>query len=360
MNVLPIKEWGFPGDTLFLAAGPCSAESEAQVLQSARELSDSNISFLRAGIWKPRTRPGSFEGIGKKGLDWLVRAREETGLKIGTEVAEPAHVEAALAAELDILWVGARTTTNPFSVQAIADVLRGTDIPVLVKNPISPDIGLWIGAVERLHNAGIRKLGVIHRGFHSSLEMRYRNAPHWKLPIELRRRFPELSQICDPSHICGKSELIHEVAQEAIDLLFDGLMVEVHPNPAVARSDADQQLTPSQFNQMLDQLIFSHESSDDGEFLSKLSVLRGAVDQLDARLLELLSDRMQVVQQLGALKQAQHVSTLQPNRWKAVVEDRIRRAQAHGLSEDFVLQIMQSIHEEAIRQQEKKRLGGGR
>lgn len=353
-----LNEWGFPMDRMFLAAGPCSAESREQVLESAKALASGGVSFLRAGIWKPRTRPGSFEGVGLKGLAWMDQARAETGLKIGTEVAEPAHVEACLEYGLDILWVGARTATNPFSVQAIADALRGTDIPVLVKNPMNADVGLWMGAIERLANAGITRLGAIHRGFSSELETRYRNAPNWKAPIELKRRMPELPMICDPSHICGKRELIPAIAQEALDLLFDGLMLEVHPDPMVALSDAEQQLTPQQFFDLIADLKLSHEQSDSAAFASRISELRETVDGLDSQLLHVLSQRMEVVRKMGALKMEQNVSTFQPHRWQEIVDDRVAKGAGMDLSESFVLQLMQSIHEEAIRQQEIRRVAG--
>lgn len=353
-----LKEWGFPVDRMFLAAGPCSAESEEQVMTAAKALAKGGVSFLRAGIWKPRTRPGSFEGVGEAGLEWMVRARAETGLKIGTEVAEPAHVEACLKYNLDILWVGARTSTNPFSVQAVADALKGTDIPVLVKNPMSADVDLWMGAIERLANAGLTKLGAIHRGFSSKLKMRYRNEPNWKAPIELMRRMPEIPMLCDPSHICGKRELIPAIAQEALDLLFDGLMLEVHPDPENALSDAAQQLTPDQFLSMVEKLNLPHEQSDSAAFSKRLSELRGEIDDLDERLLGLLSDRMEIVRKMGALKTEQNVSTFQPHRWQEIVADRVRKGTGLDLSENVVLQIMQSIHEEAIRQQEIRRVNG--
>ncbi|MCF7816286.1 MAG: chorismate mutase [Kiritimatiellales bacterium] len=356
MNEAVFKEWGFPVGRIFLAAGPCSVESPEQVLATARALAGHGVGFMRAGIWKPRTRPGSFEGVGLKGLDWLDIARRETGLKIGTEVAEPAHVEACLEHGVDILWIGARTSTNPFSVQAIADALKGTDIPVLVKNPMTADIGLWIGAIERLANAGLVKLGAIHRGVSSSLEMRYRNAPNWKMPIELKRLMPSIPLLCDPSHICGKADLIPAVAQEAMDLLFDGLMVEVHPDPPRALSDAAQQLTPDQFLAMVEKLDLPHEKSDSPAFQNSLSALREDVDEIDGQLMELLGQRMEVVRAMGRLKTEQHVSTLQPQRWQEILNDRIRRGSSLELSEDFVLQLMQSIHEEAIRQQEAARL----
>ena len=355
-----LQAWGFPIDRMFLAAGPCSAESREQVLECAKALSVGGVSFLRAGIWKPRTRPGSFEGVGLKGLAWMDQARAETGMKIGTEVAEPSHVEACLEYGVDILWIGARTSTNPFSVQAIADVLSGTNIPVLVKNPMNADVGLWMGAIERLANAGITKLGAIHRGFSSELEMRYRNAPNWKAPIELKRRMPEIPMICDPSHICGKRELIPFVAQEALDLLFDGLMIEVHPDPSVALSDAEQQFTPPQFFDLVDKLNLPHEQSDSAAFTMRMRELRGNIDDLDSQMLDLLSQRMNIVRKMGELKTEQNVSTFQPHRWKEIVEDRVLKGTGLDLSEDFVLQLMQSIHEEAIRQQEIRRLDSGR
>lgn len=353
-----IKQWGLPVDGVFLAAGPCSAESEGQVLETARALAGKGVGFFRAGIWKPRTRPGSFEGVGLKGLAWMDRARSETGLKIGTEVAEPSHVEACLEFGMDVLWVGARTTTNPFSVQAIADALRGTDIPVFVKNPMSADIGLWIGAIERLANAGLTRLGAIHRGVSSPLEMRYRNAPAWKMPIELMRRMPDVPIICDPSHICGRADLISTIAQEAMDLLFDGLMVEVHPDPPHALSDAAQQLTPRQFVSMVGNLELPHEQSDSAAFLNRMSELREDVDELDSHMIGLLGRRMEIVREMGRLKTEQNVSTLQPHRWQEIVQDRIRKGSGLNLSEDFILQMMQSIHEEAIRQQEADRVEG--
>lgn len=349
------NEWGVPVERMFLAAGPCSAESRDQVSGCARALAGRDVTFFRAGIWKPRTRPGSFEGVGREGLAWLVEARAETGLKIGTEVAEPAHVEACLEAGLDLLWVGARTSTNPFSVQAIADALRGVDIPVLVKNPMSADAGLWLGAVERLANAGLTKLGAIHRGFSSELEVQYRNAPGWKTPIELKRRMPEIPMMCDPSHICGKRELIPTIAQEALDLLFDGLMLEVHPDPDHALSDPAQQLTPAQFFELVDQLNLPHEQSDSAMFTRRLHELREEVDGLDNQLLDVLSTRMDVVRKMGEIKAARNVSTYQPGRWQEIVDDRVRKGIGLDLSEDFVLQLMQSIHEEAIRQQEARR-----
>lgn len=352
-----LKSWGFSVDRMFLIAGPCSAESEEQVVCTAKALAaQGGVSLLRAGIWKPRTRPGSFEGVGAPGLAWLVRAREETGLKICTEVADPKHVEHSLEHGLDAVWIGARTTTNPFSVQAVADALAGTDIPVFVKNPMSADIGLWIGAIERLSNAGITRIAAIHRGFSSRTASRYRNLPDWKTPIELMRTLPEMPIFCDPSHICGSRALIHSAAQEALDLLFDGLMIEVHPSPDKALSDAAQQLTPAAFWDLIEHLNLPSERSDNTAFFQRLKALRNEVDDLDDRLLDLLAMRMDVVRKMGVLKEGQNVSTFQPERWKAIVQDRVQKGVNLNLSEQVVMGIMQSIHEEAVRQQEIRRL----
>ena len=349
------REWGLDVGDVFLAAGPCSAETEEQVLTVARALAGHGVGFLRAGVWKPRTRPGSFEGVGREALEWMVRAREETGLRIGTEVAEPAHVEACLEAGVDVLWVGARTTTNPFSVQAISDALRGVDIPVLVKNPMSEDVGLWIGALERLANAGLTRLGAIHRGVSAVLEVRYRNAPAWKMPIELMRRMPDVPLLCDPSHISGRADAVAGIAQEAMDLLFDGLMVEVHPDPPSALSDAAQQLTPSAFLKMVTALRKPHEQGGRPEFFQQMSALRNTVDELDSQVLELLGRRMDVARKMGALKAQENVSTLQPHRWQEILADRITRGDRLGFSSMFVEELMQLVHEEAIRQQEMDR-----
>ncbi len=351
-------EWGFPQQEVFLVAGPCSAESEEQVMQTARALAGHGIGFFRAGIWKPRTRPGTFEGVGLKGLAWLDRVRRETGMKVGTEIADVSHVDACLEYGLDVLWIGARTTTNPFSVQAIADALRGTDVPVFVKNPMSEDVGLWIGALERLANAGVSRLGAIHRGVGSPLEMRYRNGPAWKMPIELMRRMPELPVLCDPSHICGRADLIAAIAQEAMDLLFDGLMVEVHCDPPNALSDAAQQLTPESFLDMVSHLKRPCAEGGRPEYQKRMSELREQVDRLDGHLLEVLDQRMEVVREMGRLKMEENISTLQPGRWQSILDDRVRKGAALGFPDEFVESMMQLIHEEAIRQQEDRRIGG--
>ncbi|MEN8262660.1 MAG: chorismate mutase [Nitrospirota bacterium] len=350
---IPIKEWGFPVKDIFLAAGPCSAESEEQVLETAQGLKDCGIGFLRAGIWKPRTYPGSFEGAGLNGLKWLTKAREVLGIPIGVEVANPEHVEICLNNKVDILWIGARTTPNPFAVQAIADTLKGSDMPVLVKNPISPDLDLWLGAVERLSNAGLKKIGVIHRGFSSSKKVLYRYPPNWKIPIELKRRLPDIPILCDPSHICGNAELIFSVAQEALDLLYDGLMIEVHRDPPRALSDAMQQLTPEEFRLMINRLTMKSELSDSEEYLRRMNELRLEVDHLDDHLLKILGNRMDVVRKMGTLKKRYNISALQPQRWKEILNSRVDAGKGERLSEEFTFQIFQAIHEEAIRHQEE-------
>jgi chorismate mutase len=349
---VPIKEWGFSMRDIFLAAGPCSAESLEQVMETAKNLAGSGVGFLRAGIWKPRTYPGSFEGAGIDGLKWLVQAREEFNLPIGVEVASPEHVEICLNYKVDVLWIGARTTPNPFAIQAIADALKGTDVPVLVKNPISPDIDLWIGAIERLQNVGLKKIGVIHRGFSSSKKVLYRYSPNWKIPIELKRRLPDIPILCDPSHICGKPELIYSIAQEALDLLFDGLIIEVHIDPAKALSDAMQQITPRQFDSLINRLTVKNEWTDSDEYQMRIKELRLEVDHIDEHILKLLGTRMKVAKKMGKLKSRHNISTLQPRRWQEVLESRVAAGKDEHLSEEFVFQLFQSIHEEAINQQE--------
>jgi chorismate mutase len=338
---------------MFLCAGPCSAESEEQLLKTAAGLAGCRLSFFRAGVWKPRTRPGTFPGAGEKALAWLVRVREEFGFPVGAEVGTPQHVEAALAHRLDLVWIGARTTPDPFAVQSIADALRGTDIPVLVKNPVSPDLDTWLGALERVHDAGVRRIGAVHRGFATSHDTRYRNAPLWRIPIELKRRLPDLPLVCDPSHLCGRADIVPPTAQEALDLLYDGLMVEVHHNPPEALSDAGQQLTPTQFREMLAHLVVRKESGDGPPYEARMQKLRHTVDEIDDDLVELLARRMEIVRAMGDLKRLHQVSTLQPTRWKEILATRLAAARKLGLSEDFVSQVYQIIHEEAIQVQEE-------
>jgi chorismate mutase len=359
-DIKPLAQWGLPLPGMFLCAGPCSAESREQLLQTAAGLSGTAITVFRAGIWKPRTRPGTFSGIGLKAIPWLVHVREQFGFPVGCEVAMPQHVEAALAHELDLVWIGARTSVDPFAVQAIADALRGADIPVLVKNPVSPDLELWLGGLERVYNAGIRRLGAIHRGFTTFNDTRYRNAPLWRIPIELKRRLPDLPLICDPSHMAGRAELVPPTAQEALDLLFDGLMVEVHHDPASARSDAAQQLSPGAFGEMVSKLVVRRETGDSPSYETQMHRLRGSIDEVDGELVELLARRMQIARDMGDLKRSFKLSTLQPSRWQEILASRTADGEKKGLNQDFVSQIYQIIHEEAIRVQEEPLFGNGK
>ncbi|WP_035104696.1 chorismate mutase [Desulfohalovibrio reitneri] len=347
-----LTSWGIPFDEYLVVSGPCSAESEEQVLATAKGLAElGRVNMLRAGIWKPRTRPGSFEGVGKEGLYWLKQAGKEVGLPVTCEVATPQHVEEALEAGIDVLWIGARTTVNPFSVQPIADALKGVDIPVMVKNPINPDIELWLGALERVQTSGITKLAAIHRGFTAYKKSRFRNKPNWKIPIELRRRVPSLPIICDPSHICGTRALIQEVAQTALDLTFDGLMIESHIDPDSALSDAKQQLKPKALGKVLAALQTKKEKAG-SEQAAYLDNMRGILDQIDTALLGLIRQRMDVSRSIGAFKKANGISVYQPKRWKQTLQQRIRQGKELGLDEDFVLRVYQYVHEESIRHQE--------
>ena len=334
-------------------AGPCSAETEEQVLRIANELKESDVSVFRAGIWKPRTRPGGFEGVGAIGLKWLQKAKAQTGLLMATEVANATHVKLALEHDIDILWIGARTTVNPFAVQEIADALQNTDKIILVKNPVNPDLALWIGGVERLYNAGIQKLGVIHRGFSTYEKTKYRNIPEWQIAIELQNRFPDLPLICDPSHITGKRELIQEVAQQALDLNYDGLMIETHTDPDHAWSDANQQVTPVVLKQMFNDLRIRKITTEEGDYQSELIKLRASIDLFDSKLLDILGNRMKVAEQIGRLKKTKNVAVLQNQRWNEVLEKMISNGKEKGLSEEFILKLFKAIHQESISHQEK-------
>ncbi len=334
-------------------AGPCSAETEKQVMQIAHDLKDTDVNYYRAGIWKPRTRPGNFEGVGAIGLKWLQKVKEETGLKTATEVANRTHVDLALEHDVDLLWIGARSTVSPFIVQEIADALEGTDKVVLVKNPVNPDLSLWLGAVERLHSAGIKKLGVIHRGFSTYEKSKYRNIPEWQLAIELQTRFPDLPLINDPSHITGKRDMIFDVSQTALDLNFDGLMIETHCDPDNAWSDAAQQVTPKRLIQIMEDLRIRKETDEEAEYKSNLSNLRAQIDILDNQLIDLLGKRMQVSDGIGHLKKQRNVAGLQTNRWNAILGKMILEGEAKGLSEEFVLKMFKAIHQESINHQEK-------
>ncbi|MEL6304702.1 MAG: bifunctional 3-deoxy-7-phosphoheptulonate synthase/chorismate mutase type II [Bacteroidota bacterium] len=334
-------------------AGPCSAETEQQVLKIAHELKDTDVNYYRAGIWKPRTRPGNFEGVGAIGLKWLQKVKEETGLKTATEVANKTHVDLALEHDVDLLWIGARSTVSPFIVQEIADALEGTDKIVLIKNPVNPDLSLWLGAVERLYSANIEKLGVIHRGFSTYEKTKYRNIPEWQLAIELQTRFPDLPLINDPSHITGKRDMIFDVSQTALDLNFDGLMIETHYDPDNAWSDAAQQVTPSTLVQIMKDLRIRKETDQEAEYNSKLSNLRAQIDVIDNQLIDTLGKRMKVSDEIGTLKKNKNVAVLQTNRWNAILGNMILEGEQRGLSEEFVLRMFKAIHQESINHQEK-------
>lgn len=354
-NTKDMRQWldDFGLSHPLVIAGPCSAETETQVLQIAHELKDSDVSIFRAGIWKPRTRPGGFEGVGAIGLKWLQRAKAETGLLMAIEVANAAHVKLALEHDIDVLWIGARTTVNPFAVQEIADALQGTDKIVLVKNPVNPDLALWMGGVERLHAAGIKKLGVIHRGFSTYEKTKYRNMPEWQIPIELQSRFPDLPLICDPSHITGKRDMIQEVSQQALDLNYDGLMIETHIDPDHAWSDAAQQVTPTVLKQIFKDLRIRNLSTEESDYNVQMAKLRTEIDSADSKLLEILGKRMQVAEQIGALKKEKNIAVLQNKRWNEILHKMTQEGQSKGLSEDFILRLFKAIHQESISHQER-------
>jgi len=334
-------------------AGPCSAETEDQVLKIAHELKDTDVSYYRAGIWKPRTRPGNFEGVGAIGLKWLQKVKEETGLKTATEVANRAHVNLALEHDVDLLWIGARSTVSPFIVQEIADALEGTDKVVLIKNPVNPDLALWLGAVERLHTADIKKLGVIHRGFSTYEKTKYRNIPEWQMAIELQTRFPDLPLINDPSHITGKRDMIFDVSQTALDLNFDGLMIETHTDPDNAWSDAAQQVTPTRLVQIMEDLRIRKETDPELDYNTEMSRLRAQIDVIDNQLIDTLGKRMKISDNIGGLKKQRNVAVLQTNRWNAILGKMILEGESKGLSEEFVLRMFKAIHQESINHQEK-------
>lgn len=334
-------------------AGPCSAETEEQVLKIAHQLKDTDVTYLRAGIWKPRTRPGNFEGVGAIGLKWLQKAKAETGLLTATEVANRAHVELALEHDIDLLWIGARSTVSPFIVQEIADALEGTDKVVLVKNPVNPDLALWIGAVERLHTANIKNLGVIHRGFSTYDKSKYRNNPEWQIAVDFQTRYPDIPLICDPSHITGKRDMILEVSQTALDLNFDGLMIETHYDPDNAWSDAAQQVTPDSLIQIFKDLRIRKEQDDEVGYLSKLGVLRAQIDIIDNSIIETLGKRMKTADAIGALKKERNVAVLQSKRWNEILGKMILAGEEQGLSEEFILRVFKAVHQESIVHQEK-------
>jgi chorismate mutase len=334
-------------------AGPCSAETEEQVLSIARELKDSKVSIFRAGIWKPRTRPGGFEGVGAIGLKWLQKAKKETGLLMAIEVATSAQVKLALEHDIDVLWIGARTTVNPFAVQEIADALQNTDKIVLVKNPVNPDLSLWIGGLERLYNAGIKKLGVVHRGFSTYEKTKYRNIPEWQIAIDFQNRFPDIPLIIDPSHITGNREMIFQVTQEALDLNYDGMMIETHIDPDNAWSDAAQQVTPTRLKQIIFDLTIRKATDDEDDYNHRLNRFRESIDDYDSKLLEILGKRMKVADKIGALKKEKNVAVLQNKRWNEILGKMILDGEDKGLSEEFILKLFKAIHQESISHQEK-------
>jgi chorismate mutase len=350
----PFKNWGLKNtERPLVIAGPCSAESEEQVLTTAHQLKEQNIEVYRAGIWKPRTRPNAFEGVGSIGLEWLKSVQKEVGMKTSIEVANVKHVYEALRGGVDIIWIGARTSANPFAMQEIADALKGVDIPVLVKNPVNPDVDLWLGAIERLMGAGITRIGAIHRGFSSFDKSRYRNVPQWQLPIDLRRRIPEIPMICDPSHICGRTDILREVSQKALDLNYDGLIIESHCNPEKAWSDAKQQITPEQLGQLVKSLVLRDVNVSDPAFIHTLEDLRGQIDKFDDELLNILEDRMKVAETIGKYKKLNNITILQPDRWQEILKTTIEKGTKHNLSEEFVITLFKAIHQESINKQTK-------
>ena len=346
-TIKPIQFKGVDNKRPIIIAGPCSAETEEQVMSTATDLAKAGIKIFRAGIWKPRTKPGGFEGIGEEGLVWLERVQKETGMLVATEVATRQHVEEALKHGVDVLWIGARTSANPFAMQEIADTLKGVDVPVLVKNPVNPDLELWIGAMQRLHNAGITRIGAIHRGFSAYGKHLYRNMPQWHIPIELRRRLPNMTIFCDPSHIGGKRELVAPLSQQAMDLGFDGLIIESHCDPDCAWSDKSQQVNPEVLNFILNTLVVR----DTTQTTESLTLLRQQIDQIDGEIIEALAKRMRVSREIGQYKKEHSMPVLQTGRYDDVLNTRARNAEEMGMSGDFMKTVYQAIHEESVRQQ---------
>lgn len=352
LDINPIKTWLPKLDNPLLISGPCSLETEKQALDTARLLAKDNRVFVyRGGVWKPRTRPGMFEGVGSVGLKWLQLVKQETGLPVGTEVANAQHTEEALKAGLDVLWIGARSTASPFVVQEIADVVKGSNAVIMVKNPVNPDVQLWMGAIERVYQSGIKNIVAIHRGFTPFRETKYRNYPNWQTVIELRRLMPNLPIICDPSHIAGKREYLFEISQKAFDMGMEGLMIESHIDPSCALSDAAQQLTPADLSKLLDRLVIRYENASNPEFETQLDVLRNRIDAIDTELLETLSSRVEIVKKIGRYKKENNVTALQINRWAQLMEDRINIGKKLDLNEFFVKTIFQLIHEDSVRMQ---------
>ncbi len=351
-SITKLNKWFDGINEPLIIAGPCSAESEEQIMQTAKEIAAlGKIKVFRSGIWKPRTRPGNFEGVGEEGLQWLQNVKKETGLLTAIEVANPEHAELAIKYNVDILWIGARTTSNPFSIQELADYLKGYDKPLMVKNPINPDVSLWVGALERFHKAGINKLAAIHRGFYPFEATTLRNIPKWEVAIELKSMCHDLPIICDPSHIAGNTDFIGEISQKALDLNMDGLMIETHYNPTVALSDMNQQLTPKELDSLLDELIFRRTTTKDADFTSILETLRSKIDSIDQQMLELLSQRMNTVEEIGKYKSKNEVTILQLRRWENIMSTRLKLGKSLGLTEDFIKKLLQLVHKESIQRQ---------
>ena len=354
LNIEPITDWKIYKQRPLLISGPCSAETEEQVMETAKQLAAlKKVDVFRAGIWKPRTRPNAFEGVGSEGLKWLQDVKKETGLYTGTEVATEKHVYEALKFGVDVLWIGARTSANPFAMQEIADALQGVDVMVLVKNPVNPDLELWIGALERINKAGITKLGVIHRGFSAYEKTAFRNQPKWQMVIELRRRIPELAIINDPSHSGGARSYLYEIAQKAMDLNFDGLMIESHIDPNNAWSDKAQQVTPNDLQELLSRLILRQPVSNDSKFLDILGELRSQIDIYDDQLLDLMEQRMKVAETIGKYKKDNNITILQSMRWEEIIRKAIEKGAHKGLSAEFIDALFKTIHQESINHQTK-------
>ena len=354
-NKKEMRQWlnNFELDHPLVIGGPCSAETEEQVLKIAHELKDTDVTVYRAGIWKPRTRPGMFEGVGAIGLGWLKKVKEETGLLTATEVANKDHVKLAVDNDVDILWIGARSTVSPFIIQEIADALKGTNKIVLVKNPVNPDLALWLGGVERLYTANIKNLGLIHRGFSTYEKTKYRNIPEWQIAIEVKNRYPDLPMICDPSHIAGRRDLIFDISQAALDLNFEGLMIESHWDPDNAWSDAKQQVTPTRLVEIMKDLKVRKKTTEEEAYKHELNTLRAQIDVVDQTLLDTLGKRMKVAKKIGNLKLTNNVAVLQNKRWNEILGKMILEGQERELSEEFILRVFKAIHQESINKQEK-------
>ena len=352
MDFKALNQWGILNDNRpLLISGPCGAETREQVMETARLLSQQNIQLFRAGVWKPRTRPDSFEGAGEQALEWLQEVKATYHLPITIEVAQPRHVELALKAGIDVLWIGARTTVNPFLVQQLADSLKGIDVPVMIKNPVNPDLELWMGAIERFSKAGVQRMAAIHRGFSSYENSTYRNKPNWEIPIELKRRLPGIPLICDPSHICGNTFMLSYIAQFAMDLQYDGLMIESHVNPKAALSDAAQQLTPDELAVLIKGLVLRNATTQNVVELSKLEDLRDQIDELDDEIVRSLAQRMAVARTIGTYKHQNNITILQPERWEEIIRTRTAKGETQQLTHDFIIKMYNIIHEESIIQQ---------